>query len=186
MSWLARPARVARRIVHATQHVFGIRAPAVLRRVVAQELGEIALRQIALAEHVFGHAGVVERHVVTGHVVDDELHHRAGGPVVAGVGLFALVSFIVAGRRRQFGIRLALGSEPPRLFREALTGPVRLAGIGVGCGIVVAVLVVRAAGSQVFGLNTAGASAYVAAALLVLIISVGAAWFPARRATPGS
>ncbi len=101
--------------------------------------------------------------------------------IVAGVGLFALVSFIVAGRRREFGIRLALGSEPPRLFREALAGPVRLAGIGVVCGIVVAVLVLRALGSQVFGLNAAGVSAYVAAALLMLIVSIGAAWFPARR-----
>jgi predicted permease len=101
--------------------------------------------------------------------------------VVAGVGLFALVTFIVAGRRREFGIRLALGSEPPRLFREALAGPVRLAGIGVVCGIGAAVLVVRTLDSQVFGLKSAGASAYLAAALLVLVISIGAAWFPARR-----
>jgi predicted permease len=101
--------------------------------------------------------------------------------IVAGVGLFALVSFIVAGRRREFGIRLALGSEPPRLFREALAGPVRLAASGVVSGTAVAVLVVRALGSQVFGLNSAGVSAYVAAALLMLIISIGAAWFPARR-----
>lgn len=101
--------------------------------------------------------------------------------IVAGVGLFALVTFIVAGRRREFGIRLALGSEPRRLFREALAGPVRLAGIGVVCGIGTAVLVVRTLGSQVFGLKSAGVSAYLAAALLVLVMSLAAAWFPARR-----
>jgi putative ABC transport system permease protein len=102
--------------------------------------------------------------------------------VVAGVGLFALVSFMVAGRRREFGIRLALGSEPRRQFREALALPMRLVAAGLVSGIAVAVLLVRALGSQVFGLKSADATAYLAAAALVLLVSLGAAWFPARRA----
>jgi predicted permease len=102
--------------------------------------------------------------------------------VVAGVGLFALVTFMVAGRRREFGIRLALGSEPRRLFRDALALPMRLVAAGLVSGLVVAVLLVRALGSQVFGLKSADATAYLAAAALVFLVSLGAAWFPARRA----
>jgi hypothetical protein len=62
--------------------------------------------------------------------------------IVAGVGLYALVAFMVAGRRREFGIRLALGSEPRRLFRDAITGPLALVGMGLGLGLVFAMLLV--------------------------------------------
>ncbi len=103
--------------------------------------------------------------------------------LVAAVGLYALVTFIVAGRRREFGIRLALGSDTRRLFRDALAGPLRLVAGGITIGIAAAVLIVRALGSQVFGLKSADASAYAGAAILVLAISLGASWFPARRVT---
>jgi predicted permease len=102
--------------------------------------------------------------------------------VVAGVGLYALVTFVVAGRRREFGIRLALGSEPRRLFRDALAPPLRLVGVGLLLGVMSAALIVRALGSQVFGMKSADATAYLGAAALVLAVSVGAAWLPARRA----
>ena len=101
--------------------------------------------------------------------------------IVAGVGLYALVAFMVAGRRREFGIRLALGSEPRRLFRDAITGPLALVGMGLGLGLVFAMLLVRTAGSQVFGLKSADATAYVAAATLVFVVALGASWIPARR-----
>jgi putative ABC transport system permease protein len=101
--------------------------------------------------------------------------------IVAGVGLYALVAFMVAGRRREFGIRLALGSEPRRLFRDAIAGPLALVGVGLGLGLVFSMLLVRGAGSQVFGLKSADATAYLAAAALVFGVSLGAAWVPARR-----
>jgi predicted permease len=101
--------------------------------------------------------------------------------VVAGVGLYALMSFVAAQRRREFGIRLALGSPPRQLFRYAMSSALRLVGAGLLAGMLGATLLVRALGSRVFGLTSADAGTYAAAAALVLAVAVVAAWLPARR-----
>lgn len=101
--------------------------------------------------------------------------------VVAGVGLYGLMAFGVASRRRELGIRLALGSNPGRLFRETLAGGLRVAATGLVIGIAAAALVVRALSTRVFGLSAADPAAYAGAGLLVMIVAVAAIWIPARR-----
>ena len=101
---------------------------------------------------------------------------------VAGIGLYALMTFLSAQRRREFGIRLALGSQPRQLFQGAMTRAMRLVVLGLAGGAIVATLTVRALGSQVFGLTGAGVNAYAAAVAIVVAVSVIAAWIPARRA----
>ena len=102
--------------------------------------------------------------------------------MVAGIGLYALMTFLAAQRRREFGIRLALGSQPRQLFQGAMSRAMRLVAIGLAIGVAVAALTVRAAGSRVFGLTAAGVDAYATAAVIVLAVSIVAAWVPARRA----
>jgi putative ABC transport system permease protein len=102
--------------------------------------------------------------------------------VVAGIGLYALMTFLSAQRRREFGIRLALGSQPRQLFHGAMSRAMRLVLVGLAGGAIVATLTVRALGSQVFGLAAAGPYAYAIAAIIVLGVSVLAAWIPAHRA----
>lgn len=102
--------------------------------------------------------------------------------IVAGIGVYALMTFLGAQRRREVGIRLALGSPPGRIFRETFTGALRLVGAGLAIGVAAAALLVRLAGSQIFGLATAGFGVHALAAGVVLTISLAAIWIPARRA----
>ena len=101
---------------------------------------------------------------------------------VAGIGLYALMTFLSTQRRREFGIRLALGSQPRQLFRGAMSRAMRLVFLGLAGGSALATLIVRALGSQVFGLTAAGVDAYAIAVAIVVAVSVLAAWIPARRA----
>jgi putative ABC transport system permease protein len=101
--------------------------------------------------------------------------------VVAAIGIYALLTFLGAQRRRDMGIRIALGSPPGRLFRETFLGALRLVGAGVVIGIATAMLLVRVLGAQVFGLTSADAGTHVAAAAVVLGVAVVAVWIPARR-----
>jgi ABC-type antimicrobial peptide transport system permease subunit len=96
--------------------------------------------------------------------------------------LYALMTFLATQRRREFGIRLALGSQPRQLFHGAMSRAMRLVAIGLAIGSGIAVLAVRALSSRVFGLTAAGADVYVIAAVIVIAVSVLAAWIPARRA----
>jgi predicted permease len=102
--------------------------------------------------------------------------------MVAGFGLYALLTFLAAQRRRELGIRLALGSPPRRLFLGTMSGAMRLVLLGLAGGVIVAALTVRALGSQVFGLTAAGLNAYAMAVLIVVSVAGLAAWIPARRA----
>ena len=102
--------------------------------------------------------------------------------MVAGIGLYALMTFLAAQRRREFGIRLALGSQPRQLFQGAMTRAMRLVAIGLAIGTALAALTVRALGSRVFGLTAAGVDAYATAVSIVIAVSIFAAWIPARRA----
>src|SRR5882672_3308784 len=67
------------------ENLAGVAGPAVVLVIVLQEGLEMGPRELGLAEGVFRHAGVVERHVVIGPVVHHQLHDRSGGLVVAGV-----------------------------------------------------------------------------------------------------
>lgn len=100
---------------------------------------------------------------------------------VAGVGLYSLLTFMAAQRRRELGIRLALGSQPTQLFRDVLMGALRLAGAGLAVGVLAAMALVRVLSSRVFGLTSVDASVYAMAAALVLFVALAAAWVPARR-----
>ena len=101
--------------------------------------------------------------------------------VVAGIGLYGLMSIVIVQRRREMGIRLALGSPPRRLLRDALAMALRLAVAGIIVGETVTALLIRALGATVFGLGSATLAAYAGAAVLVLVVAIGAAAIPARR-----
>jgi predicted permease len=101
---------------------------------------------------------------------------------LAAVGLYGLMSFGVATRTREIGVRLALGARPSHVTRSVLAGALRMMGIGVVIGVPLAWLASRLIGQLVFGVQptdplTLGAS-------IALLVGVGlvAAALPARRA----
>jgi putative ABC transport system permease protein len=100
--------------------------------------------------------------------------------VLAAVGVYAVVSYAVAIRRREWAVRLALGSDPAALARLVLKSGLRLSGIGIFIGIITAVI----AGLFVPNLPvpiSAGPATFAAIAVLLLSIALCASFLPAIR-----
>jgi predicted permease len=98
------------------------------------------------------------------------------------VGLGGSVSYAVEQRRREFGVRAAIGAEPGMLRRLVLRDGLALALPGIAVGLIGAVGMMRVIGSWLSGIDTGGPGPYVVAALLQLLIVLGAAAIPGRRA----
>ena len=102
--------------------------------------------------------------------------------LIASVGLHGLLSFVVAQRTREFGLRIALGAEPEAIFRLVLRRAVVLLSSGLLCGIVASWFAVSLVRSYLFGVPLHDGFSLVGAALVLAAASFLAAWIPARRA----
>jgi putative ABC transport system permease protein len=97
-------------------------------------------------------------------------------------GLFSVLNAAVARRRREFGIRVALGIEPARLTRLVLADALRLAAIGLAFGIGGAWLLGRALSSLTYGVSPADPASWAAVLGSLTLATVLAAWRPGRQA----
>ena len=102
--------------------------------------------------------------------------------VLAGVGIFGLVSYLVAQRTREYGIRLALGASRRDIWRSVFRDSIAPAIAGLVVGIIAARLLERSVRASVFGWEASGAVAAMVVCLAVLTVAVLAAVAPARRA----
>ncbi len=102
--------------------------------------------------------------------------------VLATVGVHGVLSYTVAQRTREIGIRVALGADLTRVRRLVLGDGVRLAAAGVGLGIVGAAVLSRAMRSLLFGVNAHDPVTFGAVVVLLTLVALAACWFPARRA----
>ena len=107
----------------------------------------------------------------------------AAALALAIVGLYGVIALIVGQRRREIGVRLALGARPADVVRMVLGEASRLSLAGVALGIVGALALTRVLGSLLYGVSTTDTLTFVGAALVVLVISLGAGFAPARRAS---
>jgi ABC-type antimicrobial peptide transport system permease subunit len=102
---------------------------------------------------------------------------------LGGIGLYGVLSFGVAQRAREFGVRLALGASPAVLrglvWREGLT----LTGLGAILGTIGAAVVARAVHATLYGTSAIDLGPYTWGLLCVLVSSALALWLPARRAS---
>jgi putative ABC transport system permease protein len=105
------------------------------------------------------------------------------GALLAGVGLYGVVSFVVAQRTREFGVRLALGAQTGDVLRLVLTHGARLVGAGLVAGAIVAALSTRLFVTLMFGVSPLDPIVYVAMAVLLAVIALAASYVPALRAT---
>src|SRR6185437_5813896 len=101
---------------------------------------------------------------------------------IAIVGVAGVLAFSVSGRIREFGIRLALGSQPRDLLMGVITEGAIIAGIGVVAGAIVGAVLTRVAGSYLFDLKNPSALPLIASALVLLGSAVVASLLPAARA----
>jgi predicted permease len=102
--------------------------------------------------------------------------------LLAAVGLFGLMSYNVARRTNEIGIRMALGAQRSRVVRMVLTESLVLVGIGVVIGLGAAFGLGRLLERQLFNLTPTDATATVLAILVMLVVSTLAGYLPARRA----
>jgi predicted permease len=109
----------------------------------------------------------------------------ATGLVLAAVGVYGVIAYVVVRRRKEFGIRLALGEPPARILRGIVGGGVGVVLVGAVVGVGVAFLGARLLESVLFGVTSSDAVAYTLAPALVvataLVASLGPAWRASRQ-----
>ncbi len=97
-------------------------------------------------------------------------------------GLYSLVSYSVARRTQEIGIRMAVGARSTDILITVLRQGLTLAVIGLCIGLPVVLGLGYTLRSELFGLNPADPIVFVGASLLVIVVAVLATWIPARRA----
>jgi predicted permease len=104
------------------------------------------------------------------------------GFVTSGAGLFAVLSYAVGRRRREFGIRTALGATPAVLRRGVSREALRIAALGVAIGGLGAWTLHRALASVMYGVSAGDPAAWLAMLAVVTLTTLTAAWRPSRQA----
>jgi predicted permease len=103
--------------------------------------------------------------------------------LIATCGIYGLMAYAVAQRRREIGVRMALGAERRDVLRLVLARALRIVVAGLIAGLVGAAGVTRVLQRFLFGVTTTDPVAFTAVTLLLLAVGLTAAWLPARRAT---
>jgi ABC-type antimicrobial peptide transport system permease subunit len=106
----------------------------------------------------------------------------AAAVVLAGLGLYGLLMLLVAQRRRELGVRLALGATPRDLVRVVVGGAGRLVAAGVGVGLVLTLLAGHLLRAMLFGVGPYDPRALVGAVLALALAAFAAVVIPARQA----
>ena len=151
---------------------------------------------IALRDAV-RHVGDRQQHVLAVHT-GEELRHSSmtgrhlalllaaacgvGGLILAMVGIFGLVAYSVACRRREIAIRMALGAAPRGVLSLVLRQTLTATALGAVAGTVLALAVGKLISSLLFGVSTRDPLTFALIGIAFLATAMVAAWLPARRA----
>lgn len=103
--------------------------------------------------------------------------------LLAAIGIYGVLSFSVAQRSREIGIRMALGAQVPEIRALVVQQSLKLVAAGIAVGIPAALLLARFSSTLLFGIAPADPTTI--GAVMTIVLSVGwiAAYLPARRAT---
>jgi predicted permease len=102
--------------------------------------------------------------------------------LLATIGLYGVISYMVIRRRSEIGIRMALGADRKRVLGLIMREAIMLLGIGLGVGTVLALAGAKAATSLLFGLQPRDPETFVLSISLLAIVSLAASALPAYRA----
>jgi putative ABC transport system permease protein len=103
--------------------------------------------------------------------------------LLAAIGLYGVLAFVVSQRRREIGVRIALGATARDVIADVLGQGLRLAALGMAIGLVLALAVTRLMSSLLFGITPTDVATFAGSALLLAIIAVAASLVPALRAS---
>ncbi len=156
-------------------------APASLMRAVTSVFGDVDPR-------------ISVRFAVLGTMIDESLMRDRLMATLAGffgvlaallavLGLYGVLSYTIARRRNEIGIRLALGADPGAVCQMVLRDGARLVALGLAAGIVPAALAARAATALLYGITPGDPGSLGAAVVLLAMAGIAAAGLPAWRAS---
>lgn len=103
--------------------------------------------------------------------------------VLAAVGIYGLMSFAVAQRQHEIGLRMALGAQPEQVVRLVLGDGMRLALLGLAIGVAGAYAVGRVMHSTLYGMGSIDVASLTSVVLVLFLAALLANYLPARRAT---
>ena len=102
--------------------------------------------------------------------------------LIASVGLYGVMSYVVARRTNEIGVRVALGANRADIVMLILRQAGALLAGGIGIGLTLALVATKTAQSMLFGLKPYDAQTFILAALLLAAVTLLASYLPARRA----
>jgi predicted permease len=149
---------------------------AAVRRVVREIRPDVAVR-----------ARLIER-VVSSSVADRRfvlfviLAFAGTALVLATLGVYSVISYLVTQRTREIGVRVALGAQRGDVLRLIVGEGLRLAGVGLVIGVVGSLLLTRLLRGLVFGVSTTDPVAFGVVVLALAVVAMLAAYLPGRRA----
>ena len=101
---------------------------------------------------------------------------------LAAIGLYGVLSYSVARRAREIGIRMALGARAGQVVGLVLAQGLGLAALGVGIGIAAALALTRVLARFLFDVTPTDSATFAGTAVLLAAVALLACWLPARRA----
>jgi ABC-type antimicrobial peptide transport system permease subunit len=103
--------------------------------------------------------------------------------LLASIGIYGLLAYMVGQRSREIGVRMALGATPAGILRLFLQKGVILAVIGIAAGVILAASTASLMAALLYGVRPHDPEVFLVAPLLLLAVAVLASYLPARRAT---
>jgi predicted permease len=103
--------------------------------------------------------------------------------LLAAVGVYGVISYLVSQNKHDIGIRVALGANPGNIVGLVVRQGMELAGLGIAAGLIGAVALTRVMASLLFGVTATDALTFSAVAALLAAVALAATVIPARRAT---
>jgi putative ABC transport system permease protein len=102
--------------------------------------------------------------------------------LLAAIGIFAVMANVVGERRREIGVRLAMGASRKAVMRMVLRRASWLTGAGLGLGLVAAFLLARVLANLLKGVRPTDAIVFTSISVTIAAVALAASWLPARRA----
>jgi len=104
------------------------------------------------------------------------------GALLAAIGVYGVLSFSIARRTREMGIRFALGAKVSQIFLLVIRDGMVLVGAGMAIGISAGVVAARSLATFLYGVSTSDAATFVVSTLVLLLVALVACVIPAKRA----
>jgi putative ABC transport system permease protein len=102
--------------------------------------------------------------------------------ILACVGIYGVISYLVGQRTREIGVRIALGAQRAEVMRLVGGQGARMALVGAAIGTVAALGLARLMTAQLFGVSAHDPLTFAGTAILLMLVAIGACYIPARRA----